>query len=220
MSRYHRSSNPCFAGSCPVLLADGTSIPISNLRPGDSISAPIGPRTVAAVVRTDPHSDTRKRGQLCRIDDLWVTPWHPCLIGGKWTFPAYVAKQAKECNEPVYSVLLEQDEDPNAHVIDVAGVMCVTLGHGVTNSEEGKEDVRAHAFFGDYQNVARSLEELDMDSRGHLRCDGVEKDDNGLACTFVPADATTLRMGGEDVVMVDSLNLQAPAIPTIVVAAA
>jgi Hint-domain/VWA / Hh protein intein-like len=168
MKGYNSSAGPCFAGECLVKVPGvGAKVRIEQLTRGMEIESMVGPRTVAAVVRTAvPSGETL----LCRIGDLKVTPWHPVAMEeeGKWVFPADVAvPEAMACNA-IYSILLQPDaETPNAHTISVADVWCVTLGHGITSS--ASQDGRAHAFLGDYNKVLRDLSALE----GFYGADGV-----------------------------------------------
>lgn len=116
--------------------------------------------------------------ELVRVGELWVTPWHPILhpMTRQWTFPCYIADEISHSNEAVYSLLLEPDADVDAHAVEVGGVVSVTLGHGLTSSSpeqagvggDEKGDVRAHAFFGDYESVKREVAKLPKD--GERRC--------------------------------------------------
>ena len=111
-----------------------------------------------------------------------------------------------------YSVLLlpnatggnVEERATDAHTISVAGVWCVTLGHGITSSVPGYKDVRAHAFLGDYYKVLRNLSSLN----GFLRADGVvhcagtrRGGADGQICGFV----------GENVVMMEKQRLEKAA---------
>jgi hypothetical protein len=183
MARYHSRSNPCFEGQCEVKMGDGTHLAIENLRSGMTVWTPKGERKVIAIVKTNPRPGTKD--ELCRVGDLWVTPYHPINIGGNWVFPADVAEESKACTASVYSVLLAYSSDSEAHAIDVGGQLCVTLGHGVQQATEGAPDARAHAFFGSYVEVARSLIQLTKDTEGRRLSSGVGRDaQTGLVCRF------------------------------------
>ena len=163
-----------------------STIRIGRLRPGMSVQTPLGPRRVAAVLRT------RVRGAtLCLVGGLLVTPWHPVSLGhGGWAFPAHVAdRRAVRYTGTVYSVLLERDGDVGAHAVMVDGVWGVTLGHGVVggggDGDGDGVDVRAHRFFGDYEFVARSLAGLKRGRNGVVAGGGVKRDPvTGLVCGF------------------------------------
>ncbi|KAF2395996.1 hypothetical protein EJ06DRAFT_517193 [Trichodelitschia bisporula] len=168
---------PCFAGTSPVLLANGSTIPIANLRPGTAVHTPRGARAVVAILETlvsQPLAVLGGRGLL-------VTPWHPVRWGGKWVFPARVAEGWVSYVGPVYSAVLERDGDPEAHCVVVGGVGGVTLGHGV---REGG-DVRSHGFLGDWEGVVASLAGLGEDG-GVLKSTGVRRGVDGRICGFLP----------------------------------
>ena len=173
MSSYNTASGPCFVGECLVRVPGEAEVRVEQLKRGMEIETMVGPRKVAAVVRTSiPSGETL----LCTIGDLKVTPWHPIAFLDKWLFPADIAMpETMTCNA-VYSVLLLPNTsdsgknigtNANAHTISVAGVWCVTLGHGITSSATG--DVRTHAFLGNYEKVLRDISLL----RGFHGSDGV-----------------------------------------------
>lgn len=199
MGRYHSVSNPCFSGECLVRMAtvedNIAGMMMQELRVGDLVWTPAGGRMVRAIVKTD------VKGQiLCKIggeNGLWVTPWHPIHYDGQWMFPSDVtaSKQGsvKVLEEgSIYSVVLEKDNDFDAHVIDVGNVLCVTLGHGFTGTD-CERNILDHPFFGNYDLVAANLQELEKDDCGRRVSGGVMKmrsdeDSWGLACKFVRSD--------------------------------
>ena len=203
MRRYHQVGNPCFAGKCLVKMASeednmmgGDGMKIEDVRVGDFVWTPRGGRMIRAIVKTDVGRGG-SRQELCVLagndgQELVITPWHPIFWERKWVFPADVCPGSigtKSISEEgcIYSVMLEKDEDPEAHVIEVSGVLAVTLGHGMT-SRETLQDARAHPFFGDYELVAANLGRLRMDQCGRRIGGGIVKggeDEMGLACKFV-----------------------------------
>jgi len=182
MRSYNSSSAPCFAGRTPVRLAkDGNKhIRISSLRRGYAVATPAGPKKVATVLMTPV-----RRQVMVRIEGVLVTPWHPFALptagpvtgrddGHGWVFPAQVRpSKLMRYTGAIYSVLLERDEDVDAHAIAIGSgpgeavpFWGVTLGHGIVEAR-GNNDVRAHSFFGSYDNVLKSLEIL------RIRWDGL-----------------------------------------------
>ncbi|KGQ01713.1 hypothetical protein PAAG_11560 [Paracoccidioides lutzii Pb01] len=178
MSRYNTRNNPCFAGHCRIRLPEAnSSLPIRNLRPGTKVWTPVGPRRVKTVVAT-----TVKNMTLCKIGSLLITPWHPIQVERGWVFPSNVSNHNTPFTGTVYSVLLDPSPNSDAHAIMVGNHVCVSLGHGVLSGS----DVRAHAFFGSYSNVVRSLASLSRDTNGRLRCSGMKRNSlTGLACGFI-----------------------------------
>ncbi|KAK0616764.1 ribosomal protein L13e-domain-containing protein [Immersiella caudata] len=159
MSRYNRSSNPCFAGCETVVLARGEVVRIGKLRAGMKVLTPRGARKVVAVLRT-----MVRQERMCVVgeEEVLVTPYHPVRTGSgeAWVFPKDVARREVRYTGSIYSVLLERDTDVDAHAIMVGGVWGVTLGHGKMGVGNGDGDVRAHQFLGDYDRVIKSLARL------------------------------------------------------------
>jgi len=203
MSRYNRSSNPCFAGCSSVLLAStaggkgengGRVVRIGRLRAGMSVQTPKGPRRVVAVLKTPV-----RRERMCIVGEgegVLVTPWHPVsfssspLGGGRWVFPGEVARREVRYTGSIYSILLQRDEDVDAHAIMVGGV---TLGHGQM-APAGLRDVRAHQFLGDYDRVTKSLGRLHTSRSGLVLGGGVTRNPRtGLVDGFKRASALQVR---------------------------
>lgn len=189
MSSYNRSSNPCFAENSMVALAagtglgndHGTAIPINRLRPNMMVLTPRGPRKIIEVLKTPVNGE-----RLCLVGDkVLVTPWHPVLLSQDqgWVFPKNVARDEVEYTGSIYSVLLERDEDVDAHAIKVGELWGVTLGHGMIGPEENG-DVRVHQFFGDYDRVVEALGKL-QSRDGLVLGEGVRRNGNtGLVDGF------------------------------------
>lgn len=202
MRSYNSSSAPCFAGRTSVRLAGGKHVRISSLRRGDSVDTPLGPRKVAAVLVTPV-----RREVMVRLGGVLVTPWHPVALpaaaatvdpvtgrdcGRDWVFPAHVQRgKLTRYTGAIYSVLLEKDEDIDAHAIALGGgseeavpLWGVTLGHGMVEARES-DDVRTHQFFGSYERVLRSLEALQIRQDGRVIGGGVRRSKStGLVTGF------------------------------------
>lgn len=190
MRMYNNSAGPCFAGCSTVVVASGAGrearvVEVRKLRPGMDVSTPRGPRKVVSVLKT-----RVKKHMMCPVSDqLVITPWHPVSVDGKvWAFPANISHRPVCYTGSIYSVLLEKDSDVDAHAVRVGGVWGVTLGHGVTATD----DVRAHAFLGDYQAVVKSFARLRKARNGVLLCVGILRDKQtglmrGFKRTMVPS---------------------------------
>lgn len=203
MKSYNSSSAPCFAGRTAVRLAGGKHVRISSLRRGHAVATPVGPRRVVAVLVTPV-----QRQVMVRIGGVLVTPWHPVALpaaaaaagsktgrngaGRSWMFPAQMCQQGLvRYTGAIYSVLLERDEDVDAHAIALGGgrdgavpLWGVTLGHGMVEAR-GSHDVRGHRFFGSYDKVLRSLEALRIRRDGLVVGGGVRRSkSNGLVTGF------------------------------------
>ena len=204
MAKFHSRGNPCFAATSPVLLASGEEVPVCDLREGMLVQTPLGARRVRALLETRASCEA----VLCRVGNLLVTPWHPVKIdrseaetrgceGAEWVFPADVATSTEVYAGAVYSVLLEPDANVDAHAICVGGVWGVTLGHGVTKSN----DARAHEFLGDYNAVMREMMMTLGSGEDGVYCSaGVRRNDyTGKVCGFAcPQPIQVDEMGSMD----------------------
>lgn len=196
MRDWNNPSGPCFAGRTPVLLSSGVKVPISTLRGGMSVFTPMGPRKVAAVVITPV-----QRACMVNLEGVLVTPWHPVVIPGQtsgddehdgWVFPCHASQERTEYTGQIYSILLQKDDNVDAHAMMLGGgptgapFWGVTLGHGILAGV----DVRAHGFFGDYRRVVRNLKRLRPMNDGRVATGGVKRSmKSGLVCGFTKANA-------------------------------
>jgi len=141
MSRFMDASMGCFAGSCSVTMADGSSKRVSDVRKGDVVRTGSKTETTATVIAS---VQTATGGDACVFSPsgLIITPWHPVDIDGddKWSFPANCSSATRQhTDEPVFTFVLDA-----GHSVLVNGVRCVTLAHGITTGS----DARAHTYFG------------------------------------------------------------------------
>jgi hypothetical protein len=91
----------------------------------------------------------------------------------------------------IYSVLLEKDGVIDAQVIELGNgsdevlpFWGVTLGHGIVE-ERGRNDTRAHRFFGSYDKIVRSLNSLRKGRDGLVIGGGVRRSKSlGLVVGF------------------------------------
>ena len=135
MASWHNQSGGCFNGDCQILMSDGSRKAIKDTKAGEFVMTPEGPKAIVAVVVCGSHLSSQPMVQL---GTLSITPWHPILIEGTWTFPASIVPFTSRPIRTVYNFVLE-----GGHIVDVEGYKCCTLGHGF------KGPVIEHDFFGD-----------------------------------------------------------------------
>lgn len=143
---FYNPQGGCFSGKSPVRMADDTLRPISALRRGDKVWTPKGNTTVQALVTCNMAEPIRG---MCHLGELSITPWHPILMDGAWVFPCFVTPIVEVMERRVFNIVLDQD-----HILDVGGVLCVTLAHGF----EGP--VISHKYLGT-DRVLRDLKRCD-----------------------------------------------------------
>jgi hypothetical protein len=78
---------------------------------------------------------------LCHFDTgLKITPYHPILHNGNWTYPCNVIQPVDTRTPVVISVVLDKH-----HILTVNDIETVTMGHNLT------DPVVSHSFFGSSQ---------------------------------------------------------------------
>jgi len=174
MSVYNRASNPCFAGHCQALMADGSQRPVAAIHRGDSVrTADGGVAQVLCVLET-----LCRDGKAFLVElpgNLLITPYHPVRVNGHWHFPCDLAPVFELPCDAVYSFVLSR-----GHVMLVQGVECVGLGHNFS------EPVVAHPFFGS-RAVLDQLQTLDGWQQGHIQLHTgclVRDATSGLVCAI------------------------------------
>ena len=154
-SRYMDRRGGCFAPQSPVKLFDGTSCDIQFLRRGmrvwggacvqyvlrmnynavvPMVSLQAASGTGACILAPIPTPSHLLSGSAPAV----VTPWHPVLFAGEWSFPCSIRSPSPFYMDCVYNVVLSA-----GHVIVINGLQFITLGHG-----NDSHPVLAHAFFG------------------------------------------------------------------------
>lgn len=153
-SVFMNQTGGCWAPGSMVRMADDSRVPVEEIRRGMRVWTVSGPATVDYSLALG--SKTKTHG-MSKYQNLWITPWHPVLRDGKWVFPSSFTT-ITDCIMPVvYNMVLNK-----GHVIDVSGVLTVTLGHGL------KEDLVAHDFFGNRQAILSVLSKMPGFNEGHV----------------------------------------------------
>lgn len=147
MSRYYNCSGGCFAGDGAVVMADGSTKRVDQLRRGDRVLAAAG--TVTAAVRCVVKSECA--GGVAPMVALpggaRLTEYHPVQTeAGGWVFPKDLGRTEQVAAEHVYNLVLDA-----GHSLSVSGTECITLGHGLTAA------TASHEYFGDAAKVERDL---------------------------------------------------------------
>jgi hypothetical protein len=131
---FHNPSGGCIQGSCRVKMFDKSFKEIKDIQKGDLVFTPNGPGEVVALVIC---GTSMKAQPMCNIGNLWITPWHPVMFLDNWEFPENISPIVDRQLSKVYNLVLKQN-----HIIEVENVLCVTLGHGLTQNKV------KHEYFG------------------------------------------------------------------------
>jgi len=147
MSHYNDASNPCFHGDSIVTLSNGSSKPVNAIKKGDLVRCAFGEAAeVLCVVKT--HCQSRATSLVQLSPGLRLTPWHPVMWNGKWSFPSDLEPTHTAACDAVYSLVLG-----SSHTVLIGGIACVTLGHGL------EDPVVAHPYLGTAK-VVQDLQKL------------------------------------------------------------
>lgn len=148
MSSYHDRGGSCFTGESLVLLADGSSKAVAEIRRGDRVKTLRGSATVEHAIVFHNAAPTQ---QISRIGALGITPWHPIVADAtsftlQWMNPADLVGYTEEVIPALYNFVLDE-----GHIVHVGGTWCCTLGH------EFMEPGIYHAFFGSRSKILSAL---------------------------------------------------------------
>lgn len=153
----------CILGSCIIKLAEGFSKPLIDIKKGDTLID--GSKVICNLI-------TKFHGEMCKIGDLAITPYHPIIFKNQWQLPIDIVIANKD-DDPIKFQIIKAPE-PNwvctlvlnkNHVINAEGYRCISLGHGFT------EEVLKHEFFGT-DKILNNLRELRGWERGVIRLKG------------------------------------------------
>lgn len=146
----------CFHGNCIVLLANGSTKHVKDIRKGDVLKTAVGlEATVTYAIEI--LRNTKKAPMVSFDNGLIITPWHPVRIDGQWVFPHDVGHQINiEC-QAVYNFALDV-----GHSVIINGIECVTLGHNF------KGEVIGHPYFGT-NKVLEDLHAMDVNNDGFIK---------------------------------------------------
>jgi len=90
--------------------------------------------------------------EMVRFENgLLITNYHPVFVQneGKWRFPVDVKQSEKVYVDQYYNFVLEA-----GHVMNVNGMKCITLGHGIK-----RDEVLEHEYLGT-QAIIEDLKKL------------------------------------------------------------
>ena len=161
MSAFNDPGGGCFDINSRINMADGSTKIIKDLKMNDLVmtltyEGEINMSKVLCVVET---IITNKSKKMCKIDDLYITPWHPILYNDVWTFPEHVKPcEMIACNS-MATLVLEDN-----HIVVVNDIPCITLGHNYTY------DVLNHSFYGTYA-VIEFLQKQKGWKNGYIKFD-------------------------------------------------
>jgi hypothetical protein len=162
-------NRPCFSGCSIVLMDDGSSKRVFELKKGDLLHC--GAKVVCVI-------ETYGNGEKCDIfgrNGLLITPWHPIRCdesNGQWVFPKNIFPMLKNKLKKYYNLVLD-----SVHYVVIGGIDVCTLGHGFSDN-----DIIKHPFLGT-DLVIECLEKKEGWNGGRIQLNGIfKRDSDGLIC--------------------------------------
>lgn len=140
-------SNPCFDGDGQIKMFDGGKKLVKDLNIGDEVlTHNQNCARVVYIIKTG-----IRPTPLCKINGLYITPYHPVLINGAWKYPIDVSERESNSVATIYSLVISND-----HAVIVNDTPVITLGHGFN------DPVAKHEYLGTGR-VVKDLELIAVD---------------------------------------------------------
>ena len=132
MENYYRSDSVCFDGEGTVLLANNTFIKVNELKKGDRLFNMNNIQCKVVCVIKQNINDVL---DVCSVNDMLISPYHPIFLFNKWTYPATEFKIQKKFITSFYNIVLDNNDSIVINFIPV-----ITLGHNLNANPITKHD--------------------------------------------------------------------------------
>lgn len=143
MNTYYNQSGGCYDGDGMVKMFNNTYKQVKDIVKGDELlSTNNNKAIVECVVITKIEKGSI---MMCKINDVYITCFHPIFINNKWMFPKDYTKIENVVMECVYNLVLS-----NGNILYINNLQVVALGHNID------EDVVRHPYLGT-NNVINDL---------------------------------------------------------------
>lgn len=163
MSQFNDINGGCFDINSRINMADGSIKTMKDLKMNDLVMTLTynGDYSMSKVLCVIETIITNKTKKMCKIGDLYITPWHPILYNEKWVYPENIINAELVKCESMATLVLENDD-----IVVVNDIPCITLGHNYTC------DVLSHPFYGSY-DVIKFLKQQEGWSSGHIKFEDI-----------------------------------------------
>jgi hypothetical protein len=162
MTAFYNQSGGCFDGNSDIKMYNNTYKKVKNLTKGDEVLSINNLKAkIECIIIT---KINKEHIQMCNINEMLITPYHPVIYNNKWVYPINVVKPKNIKIELVYNLVLS-----NGHIVYLNNTPVVTLGennvidinirHSYLNSNNVINDLSNKV---DYNNGVVVLEENDF----------------------------------------------------------
>jgi hypothetical protein len=135
MEGYYRTDMGCFDGEGIVLLSNNTFIQVKELKKGDKL---FNMNNTLCIVECIIKQNINSEIDVCSVNDMLISPYHPIFLFNKWVFPATEFKIQKRFISSFYNIVLNMNDTIVINFIPV-----ITLGHNLNSN-----DITKHDYFG------------------------------------------------------------------------
>jgi len=156
MENYYRTDSVCFDGEGTVYMADNTSKLVKELKKDDEILT-MNNKTakIVCIIKQNIYSNA----DVCHVNGMYITPYHPIFIYNKWSFPKDHFKIETKLISTLYNIVLDSN-----HTILINFIPVITLGHDFKYN-----NVTKHEYFGS-NKVIDDLKDFDGYNEGLIEC--------------------------------------------------
>ena len=136
MHHFMNRHGGCFNGEALVLLANGQTKCVKDLKKNDKL---INNSIVQCVIE----QKCDKKNYMCNINGILFTPYHPININNKWHFPIDLVEKQIVFINSWFNLILKDEFNKKFEIEFYNGVKAIALGH---NRNENK--ILEHPYFG------------------------------------------------------------------------
>jgi len=140
MNQYYNCGGGCFHGNAIATMSNGSTRKVKELKKGDEVKTAGGSSKIVCVLKT---VMSQKKANLCDVNGLLLTPYHPIRVEGSWRFPTDLSETLAYDCDAVYTFLLA-----GGSTMFFGEVEAIALNHNIEN-----DPVATHAYFGTSQVV-------------------------------------------------------------------
>eukprot|EP00833_Pecoramyces_ruminatium_P003317 jgi/Orpsp1_1/1177349/evm.model.c7180000061101.1 len=160
MNKFLDRRGGCFNGNAVVLLANGRTKYVKDLKKGDRLS---NNAIVQCLIEQNSGSNSLKP-PMCDINGVLFTPYHPIFVKNKWYFPVDLVKSKPVEIDSWFNLILNDDINHKYEIEFENGIKAITLGH-----HRKENSILEHPYFGS-DLVLKDLKERDPEgySNGYI----------------------------------------------------
>ncbi|KAG4089190.1 hypothetical protein H8356DRAFT_1280383 [Neocallimastix lanati (nom. inval.)] len=150
MSNFINRYGGCFNGEAIVLLANGKTKFVKDLKKGDQLN-----NNAIVQCLIEQRSNKYSKAYMCNIDGILFTPYHPICKDDQWYFPIDLVQSKPVSIDSWFNLILNDEINGKYEVEFENGIKAITLGH---YRKENK--ILKHGYFGT-DLVLKDLKERD-----------------------------------------------------------